>query len=39
MLVPFTPDFEIMPGTAAKSPISAPKPFEIRDLISPLQGD
>jgi len=39
MLVPFTPDFEIMPGTAAKSPISAPKPFEIRDLISPLEGD
>ena len=39
ILVPFTPDFEIMPGTAAKAPTDAPKPFEIRDLMNPLIGD
>jgi alkyl sulfatase BDS1-like metallo-beta-lactamase superfamily hydrolase len=33
ILVPFTPDFEILPGTAAKAPTSAPKPFEVRDLV------
>jgi alkyl sulfatase BDS1-like metallo-beta-lactamase superfamily hydrolase len=33
ILVPFTPDFEILPGTAAKVPTSAPKPFEVRDLV------
>lgn len=33
ILVPFTPDFEILPGTAAKSASAAPKPFEIRDLV------
>jgi alkyl sulfatase BDS1-like metallo-beta-lactamase superfamily hydrolase len=39
ILVPFTPDFEIMPGTAAKAPTDAPKPFEVRDLVNPLLGD
>jgi len=33
ILVPFTPDFEILPGTAAKAPTPAPKPFEVRDLV------
>ena len=32
-LVPFTPDFEILPGTAAKVPTTPPKPFEVRDLV------
>jgi hypothetical protein len=35
----FTPDFEIMPGTAAKPPAEAPKPFEITGLTDPLIGD
>ncbi len=38
-LVLFTPDFEIMPGTAAKSPAEAPKPFEISGLSDPLLSD
>ena len=29
ILVPFTPDFEILPGTAAKQAPKAPKPFEV----------
>jgi alkyl sulfatase BDS1-like metallo-beta-lactamase superfamily hydrolase len=33
ILVPFTPDFEIMPGTAPKTPTKAPKPFEVVDLV------
>lgn len=33
ILVPFTPDFEILPGTAAKTLTPAPKPFEARDLV------
>jgi alkyl sulfatase BDS1-like metallo-beta-lactamase superfamily hydrolase len=36
ILVPFTPDFEIMPGTAAKSAMEAPKPFELGDLDNPI---
>jgi alkyl sulfatase BDS1-like metallo-beta-lactamase superfamily hydrolase len=32
ILVPFTPDFEIMPGTAPKQRATPPKPFEVRDL-------
>ncbi len=28
ILVPFTPDFEVLPGTAPKVPSAAPKPFE-----------
>jgi alkyl sulfatase BDS1-like metallo-beta-lactamase superfamily hydrolase len=33
ILVPFTPDFEILPGTAAKTSTTPPKPFEVRDLV------
>jgi len=33
ILVPFTPDFEILPGTAAKAASASPKPFEVRDLV------
>ena len=29
ILVPFTPDFEILPGTAPKQASKAPKPFEV----------
>ena len=39
ILVPFTPDFEILPGTRAKKPTPAPKPFEIRDLANPINID
>lgn len=31
--IPFTPDFEILPGTAPEQAIVAPKPFEIRGLV------
>ena len=33
ILVPFTPDFEILPGTARATKSEGPKPFEVRDLI------
>jgi alkyl sulfatase BDS1-like metallo-beta-lactamase superfamily hydrolase len=33
ILVPFTPDFEILPGTAAKQEAAPPKPFEVRQQI------
>ena len=39
ILVPFTPDFEILPGTAPKQRAAQPKPFEVRDLVNPLVGD
>jgi alkyl sulfatase BDS1-like metallo-beta-lactamase superfamily hydrolase len=39
ILVPFTPDFEILPGTAPKQRAAPPKPFEVRDLVNPLIGD
>jgi alkyl sulfatase BDS1-like metallo-beta-lactamase superfamily hydrolase len=39
ILVPFTPDFEILPGTAPKQAAVAPKPFEVRDLVNPMLGD
>ncbi|MCM8594020.1 alkyl/aryl-sulfatase [Accumulibacter sp.] len=39
ILVPFTPDFEILPGTAPKQKRAVPKPFEVRDLVNPLVGD
>jgi len=39
ILVAFTPDFEILPGTAAKTPTEAPKPFEVRDLVNPEVSD
>jgi hypothetical protein len=35
ILVPFTPDFEIMPGTAPKQRAPAPKPFEVREMVTP----
>jgi alkyl sulfatase BDS1-like metallo-beta-lactamase superfamily hydrolase len=38
-LVVFTPDFEILPGTAPKQKADAPKPFEVRDLVNPMIGD
>jgi hypothetical protein len=37
--VPFTPDFEILPGTAPKKRADVPKPFEMRDLVNPMVGD
>jgi alkyl sulfatase BDS1-like metallo-beta-lactamase superfamily hydrolase len=33
ILVPFTPDFEILPGTVARASTPPPKPFEVRDLV------
>jgi alkyl sulfatase BDS1-like metallo-beta-lactamase superfamily hydrolase len=33
ILVPFTPDFEILPGTAPKQRAAPPKPFEVRQQI------
>ncbi|MCU0232756.1 MAG: MBL fold metallo-hydrolase [Thermoanaerobaculales bacterium] len=35
ILVPFTPDFEILPGSAPERPSDPPKPFELRDLLQP----
>jgi alkyl sulfatase BDS1-like metallo-beta-lactamase superfamily hydrolase len=32
MLVRFTPDFEILPGTAAGTPTPGPEPFEVPEL-------
>jgi alkyl sulfatase BDS1-like metallo-beta-lactamase superfamily hydrolase len=34
ILVPFTPDFEILPGTAPKQPANPPKPFEVLQQIN-----
>jgi alkyl sulfatase BDS1-like metallo-beta-lactamase superfamily hydrolase len=39
ILVPFTPDFEILPGTRAKQPSATPKPFEVRDLVNAINVD
>jgi len=33
LMVRFTPDFEILPGTAARKPTEAPEPFEVPDLL------
>ncbi len=38
MLVLFTPDFEVLPGTAPKIPAQQPKPFEIPDLTPAEMG-
>ena len=38
-LVPFTPDFEILPGTAPKQPAAAPKPFQVDEIVAPTLGD
>ncbi|TCK36752.1 alkyl sulfatase BDS1-like metallo-beta-lactamase superfamily hydrolase [Paraburkholderia sp. BL8N3] len=39
ILVPFTPDFEILPGTGPKKAASGPKPFEIPEILTPMDGD
>jgi alkyl sulfatase BDS1-like metallo-beta-lactamase superfamily hydrolase len=40
LLVSFTPNFEILPGTAPKAPAKGLKPFEMPDLVPPdLAGD
>lgn len=40
LLVPFTPDFEVLPGTAPKTASKAPKEFEMPDALQPdLAGD
>jgi len=33
ILVPFTPDFEVLPGTAPKQHAALPKPFEVLNQI------
>ena len=38
LMVSFTPDFEILPGTAPKKPAKALKPFELPDILGP-EGD
>jgi alkyl sulfatase BDS1-like metallo-beta-lactamase superfamily hydrolase len=35
LMVSFAPNFEIMPGTAAKAPAKGPKAFEVADLLPP----
>jgi alkyl sulfatase BDS1-like metallo-beta-lactamase superfamily hydrolase len=39
VIVPFTPDFEILPGTAPQQRVEPPKPFEVRNLVNPMIGD
>ena len=41
LLVAFAPNFEILPGTAPKTPATTPgaKPFEVRDLVNPQVSD
>ena len=40
ILVSFAPDFEILPGTAPKTPAKGLKPFEVPDLAQPdMAGD
>jgi linear primary-alkylsulfatase len=38
LMVSFTPNFEILPGTAPKTPTTGPKPFELPDMMPP-EGD
>ena len=38
LMVSFTPDFEIFPGTASKTPPKGLKPFELPDMM-PSEGD
>ena len=33
LMVVFTPDFEMLPGTASRQPSDMPKPFEVRGLM------
>ena len=37
LMVSFTPNFEILPGTAPKTPTKGPKPFELPDMM-PSEG-
>ena len=40
LMVSFTPDFEILPGTAPKAPSTGAKPFELPDPVPPdVAGD
>lgn len=39
ILVPFTPDFEILPGTAPKKAAAAPQPFDVGEQVAPTAGD
>ncbi len=39
LMVSFTPNFEILPGTAPKAPAKGPKPFELPDMLPPGEGD
>jgi len=39
LMVSFTPNFEILPGTAPKTPAKGPKPFELPDMLPPGEGD
>ncbi len=39
LMVSFTPNFEILPGTAPKSPEKEAKPFELPDMLPPGEGD
>jgi alkyl sulfatase BDS1-like metallo-beta-lactamase superfamily hydrolase len=39
ILVPFTPDFEILPGTAPNKTSHAPNSFEVPGLVGPMDGD
>jgi len=38
LMVSFTPNFEILPGTAPKTPMKALQPFELPDMMPP-EGD
>ena len=39
LMVSFAPNFEILPGTAPKTPSKGLKPFEMPDLVPPAEGD
>jgi alkyl sulfatase BDS1-like metallo-beta-lactamase superfamily hydrolase len=39
LMVSFTPNFEILPGTAPKTPTQGAKPFELPDMLPPGEGD
>ncbi len=39
LMVSFTPNFEILPGTAPKTPTKGAKPFELPDMLPPGEGD
>ena len=38
LIVPFTPDFEILPGTAARAKMQGAKPMEVPDLLPPTSA-